>query len=177
MENPVGRLNFRNYTTQTVSYLYYNRDYGKNCSSHFQPFWCSIAKPTRGVGDGQGHPRPATWHIVGFLGCDGNRFRRGCDLDFLPRIAEALKLDPKVVTKVYLSERHPKLYHALFAEPIKDWQFDVPGVVVEDIHWRLDQLPRRQRSIIEALIYLLYDLSLAPQTEGDRDGAPLAPSP
>jgi hypothetical protein len=94
--------------------------------------------------------------------------RRGCDLDFLPRIAAALKLDPKVVTKVYLSERHPKLCHALFDEPIKGWQFDVKGVVVEDVHWRLDQLPRRQRSIVEALIYLLYDLSLAPQTEGDR---------
>ena len=84
--------------------------------------------------------------------------RRGCNLDDLPRIAAALQLDARTVAKVYLSERHGPLYRALFDEP-PDAVVPRESKQVEDTHWRLEQLPRRERGIVEALVFALYDLS------------------
>lgn len=82
--------------------------------------------------------------------------RRGCDLDEIPRISEALDMEPAKLAWAYLAERHPLLYTALNGkrdpEPI-----DVASI--QDAHWRLDRLPRRERGIAEALIYSFYDLT------------------
>src|SRR5262249_13352115 len=59
--------------------------------------------------------------------------RRGCDLDDLPRIAAALDLDPQGLAKVYLAERHAKLYKALYGEAMPVFPSEMPGMRVEDV--------------------------------------------
>lgn len=84
--------------------------------------------------------------------------RRGCNLDDLPRIAASLQLDARSVAKVYLAEKHGQFYRALFAEP-PDAIVPLASVPVEDTYWRMEQLPRRERGIVEAMVYALFDLS------------------
>ena len=84
--------------------------------------------------------------------------RRGCNLDDLPRIADLLKLDARAVAKVYLAEKHATFYRAIFSEP-PDAVVPLASTPVEDTYWRIDQLPRRERGIVEALVFALYDLS------------------
>jgi len=85
--------------------------------------------------------------------------RRGCNLEDLSRIADTLQVDRHGFAQVYLSERHPGLYAALFGNERPEIVAKNPGAPVEDVHWRLDQLPRRERGIVEALIYALYELT------------------
>lgn len=89
--------------------------------------------------------------------------RRGLDLDALPRLADALQVSRRELAQVYLAERHPKLYRVLFGDlqPPQAGR-EQPEVYVEDVHWRLDQLPRRERGIVEATIYAFYDLTFDP---------------
>ncbi|MCE5310914.1 MAG: helix-turn-helix domain-containing protein [Acidobacteriales bacterium] len=84
--------------------------------------------------------------------------KRGCDLDDLPRLAGALEVNPATMAQIYLRERHPELYRALFGERQPDAELMPDRPVVEDVLWRLEQLPRRERGIVEALVYALYDL-------------------
>jgi transcriptional regulator with XRE-family HTH domain len=83
--------------------------------------------------------------------------RRGCNLDELPRIAAVLKLDAGAVAKVYLAERHAEFYRSLFPGA-PDAVVPRASMQVEDTYWRMEQLPRRERGIVEALVYALYDL-------------------
>lgn len=87
--------------------------------------------------------------------------RRGVDLDTLPRLADALRVSRRDLVQVYLAERHQKVYQALFGDlepPKTGW--GQPEVFVEDVHWRLDQLPRRERGIVEAMVYAFFDLTI-----------------
>ena len=90
------------------------------------------------------------------------RGKRGCDLDDLPRVAAALKLDAKAVVAVYLAERHAVLYHALYGrrQPVEPG--DSTTTEVHDVHWRLDQLPRPLRAVVENLVYELYEMLRRP---------------
>src|ERR1017187_5594357 len=42
--------------------------------------------------------------------------RRGCDLNDLPRIADALHLEARGVVQIYLRERHPQIFAVLFQD-------------------------------------------------------------
>ena len=92
--------------------------------------------------------------------------RRGCDLDDLPRLAEVLGLEARGLFQAYLKERHRRLNAALYGEEQPQVSPRLAGIHVEDVHWRLDQLPRRERGIVEALIYALSDLLQAGRGSG-----------
>jgi transcriptional regulator with XRE-family HTH domain len=92
---------------------------------------------------------------------------RGCNLDDLPRIAEVLQIDPKGLALVYIAERHSTLYRAVFGEGFPSLNSPLCGPHVQDVHWRLDQLPRRERGLVEALIYTLFDLVVNPGRRAD----------
>ena len=84
--------------------------------------------------------------------------RRGCNLDDIPRIAAVLQVDSRILAMIYLAERHARFYRALFDELPGEVE-PISSIAVEDTHWRLEQLPRRERGIVEALVYSLFDLS------------------
>jgi transcriptional regulator with XRE-family HTH domain len=83
---------------------------------------------------------------------------RGCDPDDLPRIAEALQLDARQLAKLYISEKYPALFRALFGDEERP-EVHASSSSVEDVHWRLDQLPRKERGLVEALTLTLHDLT------------------
>lgn len=86
--------------------------------------------------------------------------RRGCNLDDIPRIADVLQTEPGFLAQLYLFERSPRFYAALFGSesPAPNTCAASPPAI-QDAHARLDRLPRRERGIAEALIYVLDDLS------------------
>jgi transcriptional regulator with XRE-family HTH domain len=84
--------------------------------------------------------------------------RRGCDLDTLPQLADALELDQRGFAQAYLAEKHPRLYQALFGDSQPDVAPQIPGMQIQDLHWRIDMLPRRERGLVENLVYVLHDL-------------------
>jgi hypothetical protein len=61
------------------------------------------------------------------------------------------------MAKTYLAEKHVQFYRALFSEA-PDSVVPVASVPVEDTYWRMEQLPRRERGLVEALVYALHDL-------------------
>jgi len=96
--------------------------------------------------------------------------RRGCDLDDLPRLAQVLQTDNRQLARVYLAERHPALYRALFGEEGIEDEDNLRPVQVDDSHWRLERLPRRERGIVEALIYSLDELTRGLQESREQRG-------
>lgn len=94
--------------------------------------------------------------------------RRGCDLEDLPRLAEVLKTDGHELARVYLAERHPVFHRMLYGDGQVTVSSGQDHGQVEDAHWRLERLPRRERGIVEALIYSLDELLLQLQKMKDR---------
>ena len=93
---------------------------------------------------------------------------RGCDLDHLPKLAAAINVDPRKLGQLYLEERYPALYRILFPDP-SVWENPTHSYpVIEDLYWRLERLPRRERGIVETLIYALFDLT-KPKAQGGED--------
>jgi hypothetical protein len=90
------------------------------------------------------------------------RGARGCDPDDLPRIAEALQLDARQLAKLYIREKYPVLFRGLFGDLEPPAVHESSSTYVEDVHWRLDQLPRRERGLVEALTLTLHDLTTRP---------------
>lgn len=92
--------------------------------------------------------------------------RRGCDLDDLPQLADILGVEARGLFQAYVKERHSRLYTALYGEEQPQVGLELAGTHVEDVHWRLDHLPRRERGIVEALIYAFSDLLKDRRSDG-----------
>lgn len=84
--------------------------------------------------------------------------RRSCDPEMLPRIAEIINVDPRALAQVYLIEKYPAFYRAIFGDKQPDEMQEASSNQLQDLNWRLTRLPKRERGIVEALILALYDL-------------------